>query len=70
MTAPQRIIVTMRTPDATPGFTMVMAEVDGGCNGGYMVANNLVGTDGELEEIRFQSARRMEAIDQTGAGAS
>lgn len=69
MTEPQRVIVTGRSADATPGFTMVMAEVDGGVNGHYMIANSLVGTDAELTEIREQSARRAEAIDQTRPGA-
>lgn len=70
MTQPQRVIVTGRSANAMPGFTMVMAEVDGGANGHYIIADSLVGTDEELDEIREQSTRRMEAIDQTGAGVS
>lgn len=70
MTQPARVIVTGRSPDAATGFTMVMAEVDGGAAGHFMVANSIVGTDAELDEIRAQSARRMEAADQTQAGVS
>lgn len=70
MTQPQRVIVTARAPSGIPEFTMVTAEVDGGASGDYVVSAVIVGTEAELEEIRNQSARRMEAIDATGAGAS
>lgn len=49
---------------------MVMAEVDGGANGHYMVADNLVGKQEELDEIAAQSLRRKEAIDATQPGQS
>ena len=68
MTGLERIIVTNRTTGEVAGFTNVTAEVDGGANGNYLIANQLVGTDAELAEILAQSMRRMEAIGQTEAG--
>lgn len=65
---PMRVTVMNRTAGPVHGFTMVRAEVENGVNGDYVIANNLVGTQGELDEIRAQSTKRQEIIEATKAG--
>lgn len=70
MTNKANVHIIGRTDSVTTGFQRVHAQVAEGVAGEFEIANNLVGTEGELEEIRAQSERRAEAIDQTGAGQS
>jgi hypothetical protein len=70
MSDQDRIIIIGRTDSVARGFQRVHAQVANGVTGEYEIANGLVGTDAELEEIRAQSARRAEAIDQTRPGQS
>lgn len=70
MTQPEPVVVLSRTAGPVHGYTTVKAEVDGGATGEYLVADHIVATPGEVDEIREQSRRRMEAIRATEAGSS
>lgn len=67
MAAP-RITVTRRTPSPIDGFTTVHAFVDNGVTGEYMIADRIVGTQQEFDEIRAQSNTRLEIRLATQAG--
>lgn len=67
MTQP-RITVTKRTPGPVSGFTTVHALVDDGVSGDYLLADRLVGTQAEVDEIRAQSNVRLELRLATQAG--
>lgn len=63
-----RVIVTSRTAGPVHGFTTVFAMVDGGSTGEYQIADKLVGTQAEIDEIRAQSAVRQSLRDATSPG--
>jgi hypothetical protein len=70
MTQPARVIVTHRTPGPVHGYTTVHAQVDGGHTGEYLVKDNIAQTAAEVDEIRAQSSRRVEAIRAAESGGS
>lgn len=68
MTTPASVVVVSRDSDVPGSFTSVRATVDNGATHDYMIATELVGTPGEIDEIRAQHGRRMEAIDIAAQG--
>lgn len=54
------ITIKNRIPGAAPGYTTVNATIAGGENGEYLIADQLVGTPDELDEILKQSSERQD----------
>lgn len=63
-----RVFIRDRYPAVVSGYTHVVATVLNGDSGEYVIANALVGTDGEIREILAQSEDRMVARRATAPG--
>lgn len=63
-----RVQIRKREPSGVIGYTTVHAIIDGGYSGTYTIANTIVDTPAEIEEILAQSDVNIAHIDATKAG--
>lgn len=66
--AQERVRIDRRVQSGVPGYLQVFAYVDDGDTGEYLIAQSIVDTPREIEEILAQSADRMVHREATRPG--